>query len=308
MVTLLGGLYLGWALGANDASNVFGTAVGAKIISFRNAAILCAVAVIAGAALQGEAGIHTLSGLTTQTTTTLVIVSVSAAITVTLMTFLGLPISTSQAMVGAITGIGLATRNLSVSGLIKVLICWVATPVGAFLISFIIYYVLKLVLSRLRLSILTRDKILWGGLVVVGIYGSYALGANNVANSTGIYSGLIPGLKDIHLALIGGGAIALGVLTFSRRVMTSVGTKLMRLDAFTALIAVTSMASTVHIFSLIGVPVSTSQAIIGAIIGIGMIQDYRNVKFKMLKNFGAGWVLTPIIAFLLSAAAFAIFV
>ena len=64
MVLLLGGLYLGWALGANDASNVFGTAVGAKIISFRQAAVLCALALIAGAALQGEAGIHTLSGLT----------------------------------------------------------------------------------------------------------------------------------------------------------------------------------------------------------------------------------------------------
>jgi PiT family inorganic phosphate transporter len=160
----------------------------------------------------------------------------------------------------------------------------------------------------MRISILTRDKILWGGLVVVGTYGSYALGANNVANATGIYSGLIPGLTDAHLALIGGGAIALGVLTFSRRVMTSVGTKLMRLDAFTAFIAVTSMAVTTHIFSLIGVPVSTSQAIIGAIIGIGLIQDYRNVKFKKLKNFGAGWILTPLIAFLLSAAAYAIFV
>ena len=308
MVALLGGLYLGWALGANDASNVFGTAVGARIISFKNAAILCAIAVLAGAALQGEAGIHTLSGLTTQTKSTLIIVSVSAALTVTLMTFLGLPISTSQAMVGAITGIGIAARNLSVSGLVKVLICWIATPVGAMIFSIIIYYLLRLILGKLRLSILTRDKILWGGLVVVGTYGSYALGANNVANATGIYSGLIPGIEDIHLALIGGGAIALGVLTFSRRVMTSVGTKLMRLDAFTALIAVTSMAATTHIFSLIGVPVSTSQAIIGAIIGIGLIQDYRNVKFKKLKNFGAGWILTPFIAFLLSAAAYAIFV
>ena len=307
VIALLGGLYLGWALGANDASNVFGTAVGARIISFRHAAILCAVAVIAGAALQGEAGIHTLSGLTTQTRTTLVIVSVSAALTVTLMTFIGLPISTSQAMVGAITGIGLATRDISGSGLLKVVICWVTTPVGAMLFSIIIYYVLKFILSKLRLSILTRDKLLWGGLVVVGTYGSYALGANNVANATGIYSGQIPGLEDIHLALIGGGAIALGVLTFSRRVMTSVGTKLMRLDAFTALISVTSMATTIHIFSLIGVPVSTSQAIIGAIMGIGLMQDYRNVKFKMLKNFGAGWILTPVIAFLFSAAAYAIF-
>ena len=71
MFPLTGGLYLGWALGANDASNVFGTAVASRIISFRNACILCAVAVLLGAFFQGEGGIHTLSGLTTQTRLTL---------------------------------------------------------------------------------------------------------------------------------------------------------------------------------------------------------------------------------------------
>jgi PiT family inorganic phosphate transporter len=307
VLSLLGGIYLGWALGANDASNVFGTAVGARIISFRVAALLCSIAVIAGAALQGGAGIHTLSGLTEQTIKTLAIVSVAAAATVTLMTLLGLPISTSQAMVGAIAGIGVATRNLSTSGLTKVLICWVATPLGAMVFSLLFFYVLRFAIRHIPMSILTRDKLLWGGLIIVGIYGSYALGANNVANATGIYSGLIGGLTDTHLALIGGGAIALGVATFSKRVMTSVGTKLMRLDAFNALIAVSSMAATAHIFSLVGVPVSTSQAIIGGILGLGLVQGYHNVQFKILRNFGAGWVLTPIIAFVLSAAGFALF-
>lgn len=306
MFSLLGGLYLGWALGANDASNVFGTAVGAKIISFRNAAILCAVAVVIGAALQGQSGIHTLSGLTVQTTTTLVIVSVSAAVTVTLMTFLGLPISTSQAMVGAITGIGLATRNLSTSGLTKVIICWVATPIGAMFFSLVIYYILKFLAKAVPMSILTRDKILWGGLVAVGTYGSYALGANNVANATGIYSGLIPGVTDLHLALFGGASIAIGVITFSKRVMKSVGTKLMRLDAFNAFIAVSSMAVTTHIFSLIGVPVSTSQAIIGGIFGIGLVQGFHSMKFRILRTFGTGWLLTPIVAFVISAAGYAV--
>ena len=58
------------------------------------------------------------------------------------------------------------------------------------------------------MSMLSRDKILWSGLLIVGTYGSYALGANNVTNSTGIFSGLIPGLSDRALAIIGGIAIA----------------------------------------------------------------------------------------------------
>lgn len=307
VVSLLGGAYLGWALGANDAANAFGTAVGSRIISFRRAAVLCAIALVAGAALQGQGGIRTLSGLTEQTPTTLIIVSISAGITVTLMTLMGFPISTSQAMIGAITGIGLATRNLYLSGLAKVLICWVATPFGAMFFSWIIYFLLRFVFRHGRMSVLTRDKLLWGGLILVGIYGSYALGANNVANATGIYSGLLEGVTDFHLTLIGGGAIALGVLTFSKRVMMSVGTKVMKLDAFNAFVAVASMASTTHIFALIGVPVSTSQAVIGGIIGVGILQDLANLKFGILKSFSAGWLLTPLISLILAAAGYAIF-
>jgi PiT family inorganic phosphate transporter len=294
-------------LGANDAANVFGTAVGARIIRFGTAAVLCGLAVIVGAALQGEAGIRTLSGLSEQTVRTLVIATVSAASTVTAMTVLRLPISTSQAMVGAIAGIGLATRTLDTGALGKVVICWVSTPVGAMLFSVVIYQLLSLTMRHVPMSILTRDRILWGGLVLVGTYGSYALGANNVANATGIFSGLIPGLSDTGLALLGGAAIALGVITYSRRVMFSVGTRLMTLDAYTALVAVSSMALTTHVFAIIGVPVSTSQAIIGAILGIGLVQRFPSFEFRVLRNFAAAWVLTPAVSLVLSAAGFAIF-
>ena len=305
MLGLTGGVYLGWALGANDAANFFGTAVGSGVISFRRASVLCALAVLAGAALQGQSGIQTLSGLTEQTMTTLIIVSVSAAITITMMTMLGLPISTSQAVVGAIIGIGIATRNLSTSGLAKVVISWIVSPFGSMFFAVLFFTVLRCVSRHLRMGILTRDKLLWMGLVVVGTYGSYALGANNVANATGIYSGVIPGLNDFHLAVIGGGAIGLGVITFSRRVMESVGKRLMRLDAFTAFIAVSSMAATVHIFAVIGVPVSTSQALIGAILGVGILRGLQNLKARMLLNFSIGWIVTPLISFVLSAAAYA---
>ena len=112
MLPLAGGLYLGWALGANDAANVFGTAVASRIITFRRACILCSASIILGAMLQGSAGIHTLSGLTEQTQATLLTISISAALTVTIMTIISLPISTSQAVVGSITGIGLAAGNM----------------------------------------------------------------------------------------------------------------------------------------------------------------------------------------------------
>ena len=308
MLPLAGGLYLGWALGANDAANVFGTAVASRIISFRNACILCATAVIIGAVIQGEGGIHTLSGLTKQTPATLLVISLTAAFTVTIMTVKRLPISTSQAIVGAIVGIGLSTGDVfSWSILIKIVICWIATPIGAMFIAYGLYQLLGAFFRHIPMSILTRDKLLWSGLIIVGTYGSYALGANNVANATGIFSGQIPGVNDSHLALLGGIAIAAGVLTYSRRVMMSVGSGVMRLDAFTAFVAVAAMAVTVHIFAVIKVPVSTSHAIIGAILGIGAVRGGRTVKYRLLARIGFGWLLTPTLALILAAAGYAIF-
>ncbi|MDC0358411.1 anion permease [Oligoflexia bacterium] len=306
---LAGGAYLGWALGANDSANVFGTAVAARIISFRKASLLCAIAVILGAYFQGEAGLHTYRELADQNLQTILVTAVAAAFTVTIMTFFRLPISTSQAVVGAIAGIGLATKTMHWAGLQKVVICWIVTPVGAMFFSCILYFLLSALMARIPMSILTRDKILWSGLLLVGIYGAYALGANNVANATGIFSGQFTaqGYTDSHLTLIGGIAIAFGSITYSKRVMLAVGSGIMPLDAFTGLVAVAAMAVTVHIFAVIGVPVSTSQGVVGAIFGIGLIRGVNTVNYRTLRIICIGWVLTPALALVLSAAGFAIF-
>jgi len=113
MISLLSGIFLGWSLGANDASNAFGTAVTSKMLRFRTAAVLAAVCVIAGALLEGQSGIETLKGLTRLTPHQAVVSSVAAAVTVTIMTLLGLPVSASQAVVGAILGIGFINRQVN---------------------------------------------------------------------------------------------------------------------------------------------------------------------------------------------------
>jgi len=306
MLPLGSGLFLGWTLGANDSANVFGTAVATRIVTLRKACILCGVTVVLGAMLQGSAGIKTLSGLTEQSITTAIIVSMSAAVTIAVLTFLKIPASTSQSVVGAILGIGLAAGSASFNGLSKIVICWIGTPIGSIIIACVTYKLLSYVIYQVPMSMLTRDKILWSGLLVVGTYGSYALGANNVTNSVGIFSGLIPGLSDRVLATIGGIAIATGVITYSKRVMLAVGSGIMRLDAFAAFVAVLSMAITVHIFAVIGVPVSTSQGIVGAIIGVGFMRRTRAINYKTLGHIGFGWFMTPVSSLILSAAAFGI--
>lgn len=79
-------------------------------------------------------------------------------------------------------------------------------------------------------------------------------------------------------------SIALGILTFSRGVMETAGRKLVRLDPFSALVVVLAEAVTVHFYTFIGVPVSTSQAVIGAVLGVGIVKGINPVSGRTLTN------------------------
>ena len=295
MTSLLGGIFLGWSLGAYDAANVFGAAVSSRMLRFLTAAILAACFVLAGALLEGQSGIETLKGLTRFTHNQAIIASIAAACTVTIMTLFGLPVSTSQAVVGAILGVGILNRQLNFPGLGKVVACWVGTPVGGIALSIIVYKVLAGLANRMNLNIFQADILMRLSLIVAGSYGAYALGANNVANVTAVFVGA--GMLSVSAgALIGGLSIGFGILTFSKRVMETVGQKLVRLDPFSALVVVLAQAITVHIYALVGVPVSTSQAVIGAVLGVGIIKGVNTIQRRTLVNVFFAWFLTPFVA------------
>lgn len=294
MLPLLGGIFLGWSLGANDAANVFGSAVAARMVKFWTAATLASIFVILGALLEGQEGIETLKGLTPLTLEQAVICSIGAAVTVTIMTILALPVSTSQAVVGAILGIGLMSQELNTAGLGKVLACWFGTPVGALVIAVLLYKVMAALYNGLKINLIQSDSLLRLSLIAAGSYGAYALGANNVANVTAVFVGAGQ-LTLFSALLIGGLSIALGILTFSRRVMETVGRKLVMLDPFSGLIVLLAEAVTVHIYTVIGVPVSTSQAVIGAVMGVGIVKGINTVRRRTLANILVGWFLTPVV-------------
>lgn len=105
LIFLSSGLFLGWSLGANDAANIFGSAVGSKMIHFRKAAIIASIFVVLGAVFQGRGTADTLSSLgAVDALAGGFTVSLCAALTVFWMTRYAIPVSTSQAIVGAIIG------------------------------------------------------------------------------------------------------------------------------------------------------------------------------------------------------------
>ncbi len=325
---LSSGLFLGWSLGANDAANVFGTAVGSKMLRFKTAAYTCSVFVILGAVISGGGtsssinhlgSIHTLTGS--------FLVALSAALSVFLMSKFKLPVSTSQALIGAIIGwnifAGMPVRAEQLSPFVS---AWVFSPILAAICAIVIYLILKKShvgrgIHLLRLDVYTRL-----GFVLVCIMGAYTLGANNIANVMGVFISVNPFhslsigevtlLSDIQLlCLVGGLAIAAGIITYSNKVIETVGKNIFRLSPGSGLVVV--LASTIVLFlfssakleiflashglpSLPLVPLSSSQSIVGAIIGIAIVKGARGIRYRILAEIALGWVITPIIAGLIS--------
>ncbi|MEE8409396.1 MAG: inorganic phosphate transporter [Myxococcota bacterium] len=303
MWQVLSGVFLGWSLGSNDAANVFGTAVASRMVRFSTAAALCSVFVILGAVLEGEQGIETYRRMSPMLPNEAFIVGLAAALTVTLMSFWRLPVSTSQAVVGALVLIGVLRSSLNIDSLGKIVLCWIGTPIGAALVTIVLYYVVGKAFNRAYPSLFAYDRGLRWLLIIAGSYGAYALGANNVANVTGAFVGPDM-LTPFQACLIGSVAIAFGVVTFSKNVMMTVGKEIVQLDAFTAFIAILAEAITVHFYATIGVPVSTSQAIVGAVLGIGIVKGTQTINMRTLARVGFGWIGTPVIA---AGVAFALF-
>ncbi len=325
------GLFLGWSLGANDAANIFGTAVGSRMLRFKTAAMIASVFVVIGAVVGGHGTSDTLGRLgAVNALSGSFTVALAAGLTVFWMTRLSLPVSTSQAIVGAIIGWNLFSGSPTDGATLgQIVATWVICPIIAGTLSAALFFGFRGVLSRARVHLLQIDRWTRAALVLVGAFGAYSLGANNIANVVGVFVparpfGDVEVFGSITLSgtqlvfLLGGLAIAVGIFTYSKKVMDTVGTSLVRISPEAALVVVLTQAIVLFIFAseglrqwLIGrglppiplVPVSSSQAVVGAVIGIALVRGVRELDWKMLGGIALGWVATPLVAVLISLAA-----
>ena len=301
---ILAGVFLGWGLGANDSANIFGTAVYTKVVKYRTAVVLTSIFVILGAVLNGNKGIEEVSHYAFEsgiiTSKSAFFVMFSAALTVAVMTVLKLPVSTSQAVVGAIIGGGILKGTADFSAGTKFFGAWILTPIGGLVFAFILHKIIADIFGKKITNFKYYEVFVKSGYIIAGIFGAYSLGANNVANVMGIFAGQLNIISNFQGVLYGGFAIALGVITFSKPVMSTVGQKIIVLSEIEGFIVVIAASLTVYIYALVGIPVSTSQAVIGAIIGIGIRVGVKTLNIKILRNIMLGWFGTPLVAGVIS--------
>lgn len=325
---LSSGLFLGWSLGANDAANVFGTAVGTRMIKFKTAALIASVLCIMGAVISGAGAAHTLSKLgDINALGGAFVAAFAAAAVVAWLTVLGLPVSTTQAIVGAIIGWNLFTGMTTDFTVFKTIVgTWFLSPVLTAIFSYFMYKAMMWWLNRQKFHLISMDAMTRIALVVAGALGSYSLGANNIANVMGVFIGANP-FSDFSVAglftftglqslfLMGGLAIAAGIYTYSKKVMMTVGDSLVPLTPVGAFVVIIATSLVLLLFASedleyalasLGlptiplVPVSSSQAVLGGVVGIGLIKNAHNIKWNIVGRIVWAWVQTPIVAALVS--------
>jgi len=297
------------------------------MVRFTTAALICGVFVVLGAFVSGTGAAQTLGKLgAVNALGGSFMAALAAGLTVYWMTKLGLPVSTSQAIIGSIIGWNLFSDSYTdISSLLKILSTWIICPLLSAVIAALLFTLAKIFVRKIGVGLIRMDGYTRLALILAGAFGAYSLGANNIANVMGVFVPVAP-FPDLQfgqdfsvssaqqLFLVGGLAIAVGVFTYSKRVMMTVGSELMTLTPLAAWVAVMSHSIVLFLFAserleqLLAnmslptiplVPVSSSQAVVGAVIGIGMLQGGREIQWPRIYGIVRGWAITPMISCLL---------
>ena len=242
------------------------------------------------------------------------IIFICAALTVFVMSYLKFPVSANQAVTGAIIGWGLfhadysnpevTSTNLKEIG--KFVSTWLLNPLGAAIISFVIVYFFKKFFEKKVESLKSYDKVIKIGYIIAGAYSAYTIGINSSASVTAFYYDSFGVGANVltnarFTAILGGLAIAVGVLTYSKKVMMTVGGSIANISQIDGFLVILSSALAITVMKiLLGIPVSTSQAVVGAVIGAGLVKGPKNVNVKVLGKIGIAWISSPTAAGLMA--------
>ena len=289
--------------GIHDSSNIVATMISSRALSPRWALTITAIAEFAGPFIFGTAVAKTIGDEIvlpgTISTTALIAALVSAIIWNLLTWFLGLPSSSSHALIGGLIGAAVTDSGwevIKIAGIEKVLIVLFASPIIGFVFGFIVTRLIMLACWK------ASPKVNWifkKGQIVTAIALALSHGTNDAQKSMGIItlglvtSGFLTKFEvPIWVIFICAGMIALGTSVGGWKLIRTLGAKFYRIRPIDGFSAQLTSAIVILGASLFGGPVSTTQVVSTAIMGVGSAERINKVHWGVASEIAIAWLLT----------------
>ena len=319
---ILGALFVisflvAFSIGGNDEA--MAPAVGAKVFTVRAAVLIGAVITIIGAVSLGsnvseKVGSDMVGGLEMGIDMVFAIL-ISMAIWLLLASISkGLPISTTQCIVGSVIGVAIfapfvgytewGINAVSWSVVLEVFAGWILSPVIGFFFAAGIFAVVRRIQKRAKgfSDFERQEKIASYLLAIFLILTSLSRGGNDVANAIaplvvlpdflGTYNlGFMIIPKYLIPLLVGGIGMALGLIVVGRKVIKTLATEVVTLSPSSALSASISVAVIMFVGTLFGFPLSGTHLLVAALIAVGWVSE-TPVQMKQVKDILISWVIT----------------
>ncbi len=290
--------------GFHDTANAIATSVATRALHPRQAIAMAAAFNFIGA-FAGTAVAKTIgSGLVREDTTTqaVVIAALVGAIVWNLVTWsLGLPSSSSHALIGGLLGataVAAGFEAFKIDGIVgKVLVPMIVSPVigflGAFGLMLAIYWIFRGARRRPIQHFFRRAQVLSAGFM------AFAHGSNDAQKTMGIITlalftaGVIPDVSvPVWVIVIAATALSLGTAIGGWRIMRTMGSRVADLEPVHGFAAETTSAAILFTTAHFGIPVSTTHVISSAIMGVGSSRGPRGVRWGIARNILIAWVVT----------------
>lgn len=321
MSYLLLGLVLGIIIGANDAVNVFGSAIGSKMLRFSYAIIFFIIFVILGAVINAQypSAIYEkiVPGYFSINNTIFILLPVIFATLFSVK--LKISSSISQSLIFSIIGFALAKKlNIDINLFKQITFIWILTPFFSYVLSIFFYYLLNLFLGFFNLNIFYKDFIIRSLLIILGCIAAFALGSNLTASVVGIFAPYVNEtilINQNFLFFSGSLCIGLGALFFSKKIIHNIGSKVSKINPISALAILLTQIFVLLFFSsqliieniniifsinLFAMPISASHVTLASILGIATFKKFRETNIKNSFMIISSWIYLPVIVFLTS--------
>src|SRR3954465_5940480 len=292
--------------GFHDTANVVATSISTRALAPRAAVGLAAVLNFVGAFLSLQVAATIASGIVDAegVTLTVIFAGLVGAIVWNLVTwYAGLPSSSSHALIGGVVGATLAAHGpsaVSWDGLVgKVLVPALVAPVLAFLVAGVGILIAYRILGRQRPGPVTRGFRL--GQLMSGSLLALAHGTNDAQKTMGIITLALVAHGNVSstnpttpnwVVVSAASAIALGTYTGGWRIIRTMGTRIIKMDAAQGFVAQGSGAAVILAASHVGFPLSTTHVISGAVMGGGAAKSVSAVRWGVAGNIALAWLLT----------------